>query len=549
MCRLSMFHLLFLHIIILQYHAADPNPSSIESQLKPSGSLITRWLELYRQIHEPEESQINLVQARAVLREMSAIERTDVYILGLRPLDNLLGYPINHYEDLLNTLYQDGFIEVRDANITQFLLRIFEGDLNNCTKDYFQKLNQVSRKFERFPIVDALRESRELQERDCWSRLIDFMASGAKVIGSADLEPLNELASVAYNNADGLTLTTDWTESNRIDKIIAQFLEGKGYQRNNQRIAFQRLFQLPCKLFVDSTKHVVAQFQAILRTRCPIEDVVTSQHASPLSLYKLCHVIMDESDIIGLNLVQSMGMIEDETEFVADKGNQNKTTNNPGAGVRSNSANLITQHLPADLQNDDLRLEADFQDEPAPKRARIENPLDQATGDQTTGDQASRDSANTKQVVEIIGSSGKGRNISYFTKWSDGSVTVEKKKYLVDNWNSVWNFATRKRQALSQRKYYRPKHSQLDAFDTSQIPLDAQDDQAHRRNSSDMVANRSVIKVERSKKVEGINKFPVIWSDGSKSFETKEFLESHWPEALKELMNRLRESKRKRGNN
>lgn len=143
-------------------------------------------------------------------------------------------------------------------------------------------------------------------------------------------------------------------------------------------------------------------------------------------------------------------------------------------------------------------------------------------------------------VVRILNGIGRGRNVKYPTEWSDGTVSMECKEYLQSRWPNQWLYHQRMRAALDRLKFFGK------GFIDEELVRLGRSIQLDLNQDADLISgNLSVIKIERPNKMAGENRYPTVWSDGSKTLEDKQVLMENWREAWDELVERLKVNNRR----
>lgn len=330
-----MIYLSFLLIIVpIPCLSVETNQNPLRYRPAPAPSPIGRWIELYRLMHEPSSTTINLNQLDTILHEMSKLEQTEAFRIGLLPFDELLGIRINHYESLVCKAHEANFIINPDATVTNILLQTVERDSNDCTSEFFDLLEEIYETFRLTAITNALQENRALIHRDCWQRLMNISRASSRLLGSRIKTPLNALSALVYPYQNGIVKPTDLakpsleaTENDRISKIIVEFLSFLKQTENfpNYRIAFEHFVEYPCKSLINETKYLMHQVYSLLKFCYNMPELITKDDAIRVNRYMFCTRINADSETIRSKVLQLIGEsssmikdINDERHIIRD---------------------------------------------------------------------------------------------------------------------------------------------------------------------------------------------------------------------------------------
>lgn len=346
-----MFHLLVLCLIAISAIAVDPNQNLTDH---PAGT-IAHYRELYRQVFDDSTSNVmSTTEIKLVLEEMSSFEQTDLYKSGLKLVNGPKGYFMNQYYSLVDEAYKRNFLTKRDSTLTDLILQTFEFSQNSCTSDYFDQLNDIYETFEHLTIAIALKENRDSQYQNCWLRLMSSFNATSMLIGSRYIDQLDKLLSIVYRNIDDIIVPSAntnslayRTESGRIAKKIGQFLDDQGANDNE---SFEHLVLQPCKLLIGRTEIIMNDINALLRYNNYKMNSITSQNSRIINRYILCNRI-----IANLQLIQSDVILQHDRMSGFDN---------------LHDLQLITHHVPIELDTGGSSLDRAREQECLPKRKR-----------------------------------------------------------------------------------------------------------------------------------------------------------------------------------
>lgn len=432
-------------------------------------SPLTRWIHLHRLIYDADPNvNIELPQLISILNEMSAIEQSDVFKIGLKSVDELLGYEIKHFKELVRKYYEVNLLSNEDATITDLLLQTFDHESNDCTEKYFKELDEIYWNFRSIPMTRALQENRKLQYRNCWSRYMQSVTGVCKLLGSRIRNSLDELVTNIHTNRpnEPMELSSNSSsavyhkESIEIARKIGQFLMIKAKQE--QKIAtlqyandkFERLVKYPCKILLDETKQIMMKVFAMLGYSGN-EDFISANDALILNRFLFCYRIESDAnfissiiaefirnghsnqDILNLQMISSsVGHNIDERYNQQDLDPSSHLSACFPSEIGSTSVvnndgecdfNLITQdiplneHISSELpQNQQLSLNPH-------NSTPLASPIIES-------EQNAMNNNNMRRVIRIDKGNIRGVYHKYPVHWSDGSITYETKSYLLLHW-------------------------------------------------------------------------------------------------------------------
>lgn len=517
-----MFYLIVISLIGLPILAVEPTRGANEYLPSTSSNPIARWIELHKRIYDYTQmrNDINTIQLKSILREMSTIEQTEAFKLAL--VNNLRGYNINHYRQLVDDAYQANLLTDSDATITNLLLQTYDYDSNDCTAEYFGQLDEINQTFESNQLIaKAIQENREKQYKNCWDRFMESLVTTSMLIGSRLTDPLNTLVRNVYPSNNVVIVppidseTSEYREeSARFAQIIASFLKNHG-KSDKIEANYRHMIERPCELLIDTTIHIMMHIYAMLKYSGYKREFITSEDAFIINRYTLCDRIVADNHTIGPGVLRCA--YDDKSGGIQPKDHVNlNTPTDFGREADVGQANLITQHLP--LQIDPIST-TQFEDSFSPTSNQPES--ESSRKRKRADDQISPTNSNesqTKKVIRVDRGIGKGRDMTYPTYWSDGSVTMETRQYLKPNWNRQWLAQYRKKQAVDAAYYEHRDHT-------------------HMANIGANIGR--VIRVERSVGSGKRIRYPTFWSDGNITVEEKQYLIDNWPDAWNAMCRQL----------
>lgn len=262
----------------------------------------------------------------------------------------------------------------------------------------------------------------------------------------------------------------------------------------------------------------------------------------------------------------SQYLLLDAENHVATEGASSAQLNtveqNKNASSGDNeTVNLITQHLLQDSENlNEQEASQTESDSGSKKEAAAKGPKILESSEKQVKKRKvkakppiARDpNSETKFVVNILAGKGRGKWILYPTIWSDGSQTMERKEKLLEDWPVEWHYFNNARRSVKQRSFYARKIAKnpksVRRYRKSKYEMTYQEYQSMGECSGqfkfsptkplppDPIANnRFVVSIGRSLGRGTYAKYPVTWSDGSKSLECKNYLINYWEAAWKEM--------------
>lgn len=524
-----MIQLLLTIFIAIPCLAVDPDSSLIGNGL--TNGPMARYIELHRRINADKACEkLALEEVRAILIEMRLIEQDKTCKLWIKQLHEQL-------QNYVEEAYRLDLLMRKEDTITDLLLQTFDYASNSCTADYFINMNLLNDIFKQSVITQALRDNRESQYQNCWQRLINTLNASIMIVGLRRLEPLDKLVTFVYPSEIITPVrvnksTAYQNENKRIAELIARFIRTMetvdGIPDYGRQV--DHLVLRTCKLLMDKTKHVMRDIYEMLKFIGCEKYFIKKDQVLKLNRYVLCSRIVSNIDMIRSNSLRLITKL-------SPKNRANDL--DPSSGER---CDLITQQLPLDLTVSSLtypRLE------PSPKRTKIAHPI--SSQPQQVEQIGAESSSQSNRVVKILNAIGRGNTALYPISWSDGSTSLNTKENLEKHWPSVWakfhrerdNERRRKRRALLKG---RPL-IQSDCLDNqAQFDLNQVDPGILREINEPL----RVMRVCRGSLEGSETKYPTIWSDGSKTSETRDYLESNWVGPWEELMNHLRESSKKK---
>lgn len=512
--------------------SVDPGENPLLRQ--PIRNPIDRYIELHRLIYDNDPSRsISLEQMKASLEEMSAFERSGLFRTSIQY--ELKGFPVNRFKHVVNKYNNSKPVTNRFATITDLFLQTFNYDSNDCTTEYFDQLEFIHDSFERNPIVQALEHNRELQYENCWIRLMKSLVATSKIVGLDIRSPLDELLALVYPDQSEIiipsaaSLTTGYEEeSSRISQKISQLL--MKYRNNNEpninlRKECKITIERSCKLLMEKTKFIMTDIYKLIKFTGHKRNFMTKEHAQLMNRYVLCRRIIADSNYIYSNLFKydtedQAGRILNTLDDMPVEENSELITQYLADYRRNLAPGQATQQQQQQQTIQDL----DDDSERPTKRARIGDlPLNEGQLSFAPG------LGESKRVLKVLQCIGKGDKALYKTLWTDGSISYEKKEYLVIHWYAEWDYYYHERKSRNQLKYYVPK--------SGRSSTNLQDDQIE---STALQSDEPfVIRIERSVGRGKKALYPTIWSNGEQTMETRVTLETRWPEKWLELVRRL----------
>lgn len=532
-----MIYIFLISIIAIPCLATGPSPSLPDDNSTSSVGPITRWIELHKRIFSnSSSSKINLSELTTLIKEMSEIEQSEPYKLGLKPLIESGRYQVKAYKQLVEQFYASNILTRQDLTVTDLLMQLFEYNSNDCTAEYFQQLDLIQETFKNSSLANALEESRQLQYKNCWARLMVPVVASNNIVGSRVRDHLNMLVSAIYpkNTTKLVTLSSEHktpeyhNQSEEIVAKIGQFLRDKlPIDSNYDPRDFRHLIQHPCANLIETTRQYMLKIWKLLEFAGEKRDFITNEHALILNKYMLCERILADKDFILSSLTSQA---KTKRPFPIDLN----LTSDENYGEH-----LITQHPMFGSAGDDDDDDDDRDDDNGDKL----NVADYKS--------AEKRPKIGQRVVCIEKGLGRAKNIRYPTLWSDGTTTMESRAYLVENWRDELDILLKRQAAESQAEYARRRTAKRNAKtanlrdlnelgpnkrpqDYSHIVLDLTTEQLDSMQANqgycssnkiqEDVGQKRIVKIDaavgRGRHIE----YPTYWSDGSITMEKKKFI-------------------------
>lgn len=360
--QIRMFSL--INLLLIGYFASacfcvDLNASSSNDPQTTIVSSIARWIELHNSIcNVSGRKLVTLAQFKMIIAEMSSIEQTEAFKIGL--VDELVDPNSIDYHQILAKFYDANLIVHKDSTISKLLSRILDANLNNCTEEYFELLDELRESFKQCPISEALRENREIQYRDCWRRLVKSVVASAMLLGDTIKRPLNELTLLVYPNACEIVIPpidanspTHQLESSRIAETVARFLIERANKRANRDYfrEFQVSIRHPCKLLVEKTKHLMTDIYGILSLDESKRNFMTREDVTLLNRFIMCDRIVAESTFISLHVAKCMKTLENPDQTTSSTAELNLARDDEGLDLITHYLTLETVEMPSEVAN------------------------------------------------------------------------------------------------------------------------------------------------------------------------------------------------------
>lgn len=557
-----MLFILLIGYFVQACIAVRVNPGQIsieqseQSRLLPSVNPISRWIQLNNQIFEANIShgQISLANVKQILLEMSLFEQTELFKSALKPIDVLLGHHFKHYRYLVRSAYDSNLLDKSDATITDLLLQTFNHDSNDCTKAYFDQLNDIYNEFEQTPIGKALRENYQLQVQNCWTRSEGLLSITMKRLGSRVMQKLNQLLEFIYpNNSDEIIqFNTDHldycVESARLAEKIDQYLRKQQLTHlisSDQSKLKHFIFQ-PCTFFITELKDDIMKIMSLIELGKMKENdthMISSEHKKILNKYLVCErIVADEYFIRSIVSHFSLLSTSDINEIQGNLTSNNVVTQTNDTRNQFEDGQLITQQFDSANAFDQSEASSQMQENfgplssyaigmdtnvvpfeplttrysPSPSRMAV-MPESNPNVDKVLS-----------RVVSIDKPTGRGLTARYKTHWSDGRTSIEKKSYLDAHWPDQLEELHQRLKEIRKSKYIESRAKYLSRKKPVE-PINASFNIPVAINAN----LRKVSSIERAIGRGAYARYPTHWSDGSTSLETKEFLHSHWPVELR----------------
>lgn len=532
---------IFVSTPCLAVKSGDVSNKQFDHQTGSSYSIIpqARWQELYKQIyqyHDFEFGSINTLDYRSILDEMYSIERSGSIEMSV--FNELAEQPIVGYKRLIKEAYEANLLLNQDTTLTSVLLQTFDYESNDCNSGYFNLINNLADAFRNLPFGLVLNENRRSQYRNCWERLMDSMVASSNLIGLKSRNSLNELLTIIYPVSNEIIIPKsdtmhplDESELVRMSNLIGKFLMDKEEKdKLDPKQDYGRIFEhfiiIPCKELIDKTKSISEDIYEMLLSTNDLRESIGVDDSTALNRHMLCNQIIENSEIIGPNVLQYIAIMSNNNQpvhFGMSHDNEIDLFSEPKLEYVNddnyNDYDLVTQYLALDdyddQDNQDDQVNQDFDDdqddqdveaeenkglilgktgnesektesdqevEPASKRRKLISTDLSSRADlgekstQTNQDNQEQHQADsTPFVVDIKLGFGRGRNAKYLTTWSDGAKTCERKSFLSRNWPHVWNSLYYERKARTQVRYYNKQRSRPEPrFDDEPLLLPTQ---------------------------------------------------------------------------
>lgn len=527
--------------------AIDPD-LSLNQNLVPIASRVTRWIELHNRIYDDfSGAQMDLDELRLIISEMSSIEGTD---LGGHTFVESGRYRIKDYKHLINISHEAKMVIKKAASVTDLLSQILDHGSNDCTVRYFKLMNVIQETFVNLPTAKALQQNRDLQIQNCLYRLILPAVAMSETLGSRAKDILSKFVDHLYPESSKLKefsldkISAEYCkESMNIGQTIAQVLESiasiDGLLDDRD---FQYLVLHPCELLIEKTQHIMSDLYVLLRAIGQSRDFITPEHALILNRYMLCQKILGDTDLIR-SIVMQYNLMENKAAKLASNRSPNMAISEE-IGTSCGFKNAleprhVTSQVELEVAGDDESNHLVTQYRPLEDK-RADMVVSQGGhGKQGShviaeGEKHRQDSAVSQlSVTKVERGIRNGMKFEYPTVWSDGSRSMETRSYLLANWPDQINKMIKNRNNLSrkvQRGLSKRKTAEL-----GQISA-----RAKRQKISEVSLDATVVSIEKGVGY-GINiEYPTIWSDGQVSNEKKDYLKVNWPEAWRSYVARLK---------
>lgn len=556
--------MLYLSLIIiiatpLLAQGSGANPEEEVNNNNNNKLLKNRYLKQYnRAFYDNPNEKLSLKDLIDLLEDMNLIEQDKSFNLADSndELSILRAYRFQHLLKMHNKL---NVFTKRDKTMTKLLLRTFNYDANDCTKEYYAELNNIYANIVQTQTIDALNESRELQYKNCWQRLMNLTLVANFTIGSdvrSLLESINDLVNANTNqmiNSSSILYPYDHEnhqqESRRISQIIRNLLIKEGDSKDLIK-EFKISIEYPCRLLVDRMKNIMIDVFDLIGSSYFDKNHITNEDAKMINTYITCHRLITDSDFICFNINQQNVVVSNANE------RERFDLNQP---IEYNENVLITQYNPVNA-NQGLNVDANQQPTNTEDLFEVDN-LPQLIIPNTFNQILQAPMENNKRVIRVLTNTGRGKNSSYRTLWSDGSISVEKKDHLIAKWPRAWKRYYRKRKNRYNMRYNARKSCKptptLDYDDEDEDNLFQLDDDNYNSDNENcqdqlspterkichmlpMVGPLKVVLIGRPKGRARHITYPTYWSDGTKTMEKKEYLQTHWNEPWMVLVRRMR---------
>lgn len=503
-----MICLILLVIFALPCSAVDTSHGSVGDQAEvPPANVVDRYLNLHKQLYDSTKI-LSVESLKEILEEMFSIEQTLEYQGSLKSSNDL----INHrHRDLVSKFINAKLLVNKNATVTELLLQTFEHGSNDCNAEYFSQLNEIYKEFKSYSaITKTLQKNRELQEKNCWTRFMDSLSRLTMLLGTRARTSLNQFISLVYVdlNKEVVLMHSNEMEHTRIARRVRLLLDSGQDFRN--------LVEHPCKVLIETTKHLMYHINALLRyIGNNRRSFITNNHKLVLNRYMMCRLII--ADLKPNLPSDQLALSDDDDESEEDELPDVSTELTLGLGMNEGTANLITQTLPINsdidtLQSDNIEFPTTKQSKPIIGVKRPRSAIEKSSDDSNFNLEPG---SAVNKVIRIDRGIGRSNKITYPTHWSDGTISVEKRQFLASRWPDAW-----KQQNELQHLVNRAR---LEARVRDRLSSRGQ------LNPRPISNDKTVTNIEN-----GVGRgenivYPTHWSDGTKTDEKKEYLAVHWP--------------------
>lgn len=264
---------------------------------------------------------------------------------------------------------------------------------------------------------------------------------------------------------------------------------------------------------------------------------------------------MSDMSFIIAHVIQygrKIGLVDEVDSGSAETRNLNFSAND------DDNVNLITQHVPfeTDLEaRKRSRDESSVAIQPGSKRAKVNEPV--RTGSNNTPGLGLPNFHNLydKRVLKIFRSIRRNNQVLWPTYWSDDTFTYETKEYLINNWFDVWVKTFVEKKARNEIRIEQKKDTnswlKLGTGLDNDNDNDVDDNEQSLNDQLQPIVGgndnvRTVVKIDKVIGRGKYAKYPVVWSDGSASLETKEFLQNNHKDFYTRLIRDLRNIRQKK---
>lgn len=303
---------LVISVLTLPCLAVEPGQSYRANEASAMEDPITRWVELYQQIYLRDSTRVlDRPQLNSILQEMSKIEHSDHFSTKLRMADKLHGVSINHFDHVIEKLYETSFLAYPGATITDILMHTLDEDLNDCSGKYFKELDEIYIHFDKTPMANVLLSSREEQFHTCWNRMMNLLSSTCMLLGTRVRNPLDELLELLKPMSNESIGLNAWParpeyrkESNWLAEKIVEFLRKKtgGDTLRNVEEKFEHFVRRPCAMLHEKTLLLTIDTMSMMKGED--EDYISDDQAKILNRFLMCHRIMTDTFEISFRVLK-----------------------------------------------------------------------------------------------------------------------------------------------------------------------------------------------------------------------------------------------------